>query len=72
MKKFATMIGLAIGITLLGLNFMSINISSNNISKGQVLGWNSSVIKEQVNQKSPEISSLNLPTIFIAIIQLAK
>ncbi len=69
MKKFATMIVCAFGVTLLGLNYMSANMeatSENSIS------WFSSKQEIKTETKDYEVSKVNLPSIFIAILQLAK
>ena len=69
MKKFATIIVCAFGVTLLGLNYMSAN---SDQSSEKPTSWFSA--EKNVKAESPDydVSKINLPSIFIAILQLTK
>lgn len=69
MKKFATMIVCAFGVTLLGLNYMSANSEQ---TKENSISWFSSQKNIKSESEDYDVSKVNLPSIFIAILQLAK
>lgn len=69
MKKFATMIVCACGVTLLGLNYMSANSEQTEENS---ISWFSSQKNIKAESEDYDVSKVNLPSIFIAILQLAK
>ena len=69
MKKFATMIVCAFGVTLLGLNYMSAN---KDQSSEKPTPWFSTEKNIKAESQDYDVSKINLPSIFLAILQLAK
>ena len=72
MKKIATFILLAIGLVLLGLNYNQSNTtSSTTLSSVKIqLEGNKIVSEVDDEDKSIDLSKINLPTIFDALFKI--
>lgn len=72
MKKIATIVVCAVGFALLGLNHLAPNLNNNNEPTYAIFTPSANTLPTEKDEKTYDVSILNLPTIFIAILQLAK
>lgn len=72
MKKIATFILLAIGLVLLGLNYNQSNTtSSTTLSSMKIQLEENKIVSEVADEdKSIDLSKINLPTIFDALFKI--
>jgi hypothetical protein len=72
MKKSAIIIIMAVGATLLTLNYAS---TSNYLKKNSAISFftnQNSILKNEVSEEAVDVSTINLPSIFSVILGLLK